>query len=53
MNDKGDGVNMCKALEELENEGRLKGMREGIKEGEIQGRIFARFEDGIFRVVFP
>lgn len=36
---KGGQVNMCTALEELMNEGKLEGRREGILEGRREGRL--------------
>lgn len=38
---------MCRALEELEKEGIKKGIKEGIKEGIVNGKILARYEDGM------
>ena len=35
----GGKMNMCKALEELEEKGRIEGRREGRREGEIKGEI--------------
>ena len=39
----GNEVNMCRALEELENEGRMKGRIEGLSEG----KILTHFEYGL------
>lgn len=44
---KGGRMNMCRALEELEKEGIKKGIKEGIKEGIVNGKILARYEDGM------
>lgn len=39
----GDKVNMCRALEELEKEGEIRGRREG----ELNGKILTHFEYGL------
>ena len=36
---KGGGMNMCTALQELENKGRNEGRIEGRNEGRIEGKI--------------
>ncbi len=40
---KGGRMNMCKALEELKNEGVSEGMEKGME----RGKILARYEDGM------
>ena len=38
---------MCKALEELKNEGVSEGMEKGMEKGMERGKILARYEDGM------
>lgn len=44
---KGGRMNMCKALEELKNEGVSEGMEKGMEKGMERGKILARYEDGM------
>ncbi len=46
---KGGGMNMCTALQELENEGRRQGKMEGRMEGRMEGKIEGKIE-GIVKI---
>ena len=48
---KGGGMNMCTALQELENKGRNEGRIEGRNEGRIEGRNEGRIEGKIEGIV--
>ena len=40
------GYNMCKAIEDIKNDGKLEGKREGLREGEIK-TLYELTRDGI------
>ena len=40
------GYNMCKAIEDIKNDGKLEGKREGILEGEVK-TLYELTRDGI------